>query len=162
MKKIEFRYLNTRDNYNLKFKWCSRVYEYPTVLNFLESIKTDTMMIHNTAAGYADGLSRMQFDFLDELQERFQFVRNSDREATPQHRIDVFNIVTDKDNTQYDVVLNISVIEHLPIEQQITALNNLWSIVKSNGYLVLTFDLPAVDLSMIEKMVWLCVRRKTN
>ena len=109
------------------------------------------MMIHNTAAGYADGLSRMQFDFLDELQERFQFVRNSDREATPQHRIDVFNIVTDKDNTQYDVVLNISVIEHLPIEQQITALNNLWSIVKSNGYLVLTFDLPAVDLSMIEK-----------
>jgi hypothetical protein len=151
MKILEFRYLTTADSCDLQWFWCSRVYEYPIVLNFLESIRTPEMTIHNTAAGWDVGLTALQRLFFSELNRHgFNNVRHSDMEATPKEGINKFNIFSDRDEMQYDVVLNISTIEHMPIEEQIPSLNNLLSNVKPNGYLVLTFDLPDVNLPMIE------------
>jgi hypothetical protein len=152
MKILQFRYLTTDDAHNIKWFWCSRAYEYPTILNFLKSInRTNEITIHNTAAGYDVGLTALQFIFFEELRNcGFSNVKHSDMEATPTYGIEKFNIFSDKDELQYDVVLNISTIEHMPIEHQIPSLNNLLSTVKPNGYLVLTFDLPDVNLSTIE------------
>lgn len=151
MKIIEFRYLNTHDAYNLKWKWCSRIYEYPTVLNFIDKIKFSGITIHNTSAGYGEDLGFFMKEFISELNSKYEFVTHSDRLATPEWKIKRFDLLRDKHETQYDVVLNISVIEHLPEEYRILALNNLWSIVKPTGYLILTFDLPAVNITQIEK-----------
>lgn len=150
MEIIKFRYLNTDDKCDLKYKWCSRVYEYPTVLNFIDSIKFDGIKIHNTACGYGEDLGWFMKDFILDLNSKYDSVVHSDRLPTPEWNIEKFNIITDVHDRQYDVVLNISVIEHLPQSQQIDALYNLLSIVKEGGYLVLTFDLPAVNLNMIE------------
>ena len=148
MKKIiEFRYLTTNDACDLKYKWCSRIYEYPTVLNFIEKIKFDDMTIHNTSAGCGADLGFFMKEFINDLNNKFKSVVHSDRLATPEWKIKKFDLLTDKDNLQYDVVLNISVIEHLLYGHRIQALNNLWSIVKNNGYLILTFDLPTVNIS---------------
>lgn len=150
MKVVQFRYLNTDDECNLKYKWCSRVYEYPTVLKFINSIKFDGIKIHNTSAGYGQDLGFFMKEFIQDLNSKYDSVVHSDRLATPDWNIERFDILSDIHDRQYDVVLNISVIEHLPTYQQIDALYNLWSIVKEGGFLVLTFDLPAVNLTLIE------------
>ncbi len=89
-------------------------------------------------------------EFIQDLNSKYGSVVHSDRLATPDWNIERFDLLTDIHDRLYDVVLNISVIEHLPAHQQIDALYNLWSIVKVGGYLILTFDLPAVNLSTIE------------
>jgi hypothetical protein len=141
MKILEFRYLNTDDVHDLKYQWCSRVYEYKIVLDFLSGINFSGMTVHNTASGIREWLNAMQILFKKDLDNLYN-VRHSD--------IDTFNIVSGHDENLYNVVLNISVIEHLPQQQRLMALDNLWSTVKSGGYLVLTFDLPAVNLQEIE------------
>jgi hypothetical protein len=150
MKIVQFRYLNTDDECELKYKWCSRVYEYPTVLKFIDSVKFDDIKIHNTSAGYAQDLGFFMKEFIHDLNNKYGSVVHSDRLPTADWNIEKFDLITDVHDRQYDVVLNISVIEHLPAHQQIDALYSLWSIVKIGGYLVLTFDLPAVNLSTIE------------
>jgi len=151
MKIVQFRYLNTNDECNLKYKWWSRVYEYPTILKFIDSVKFDGIKIHNTACGYGQDLGWFMKDFILDLNKAYDNVVHSDRLPTSEWNIEKFDLITDVHDRQYDVVLNISVIEHLPAYQQIDALYSLWSIVKTGGYLVLTFDLPAVNLDVIEK-----------
>lgn len=150
MKILQFRYLNTDDEFDLKYRWCSRVYEYPTVLKFIDSIYFTDMTIHNTSAGYGSDLGFFMKEFICDLNNKYKSVIHSDRLPTPDWNISKFDIINDIHDVKYDVVLNISVIEHINKNDQIKALNNLWSTVKLGGYLILTFDLPAVDLNMIE------------
>ena len=147
---LQFRYINTNDAYDLKYKWCSRIYEYPTILNFIDDVYSNDMIIHNTSAGHGQDLGFFMKEFIGDLNKIYKTVIHSDRLSTPEWNIIKFDLLADKHEVQYDIVLNISVIEHLPEEYRILALNNLWSILKPNGYLILTFDLPAINISQVE------------
>jgi len=148
MKIIEFRFINTDDLSDIKYEWCSRVYEYPILLNFLNEIKPSS--VHNTSAGYGIDLGIRQLQIIKEL-KKYNTI-HSDLHPTESMNIKQFNIVNDK-MLQHEVVINISVLEHLPKHEQILVLDNLWKNVKDGGYLFLTFDYPRVNLEIIEKWV---------
>ncbi len=87
---VMFRYLNTHDTHNEKYKWCSRAYEYPTVLDFLEYAECRT--VHNTACGHM------------EIHKLFQ--HDLDLKFECQHTdIESFNIVSSKSDKKYDADL---------------------------------------------------------
>lgn len=69
-------------------------------------------------------------------------------------RSDIKNITADHDS--YDVVFCISVLEHLDTEDIETALSEMSRIVKPDGLIVITLDVPSVDiekfLSLVEKV----------
>jgi hypothetical protein len=50
---IEFRFLTTDDNYDLKYNWWSRIYEYKYVLDMISKLGGNSQSkIHNTSWGW--------------------------------------------------------------------------------------------------------------
>jgi len=156
-KVIDFRFAETTDEHNLKYKqegaW-SRIYEYEYVSDFIKKNKfTDfsILEIHNTSWGF-EGIHVIFRDELDGLGKciHSDIVNSQFRETF------YYDITTENKEfiNKFDFVINVSTIEHLEsVEQRLLAINNLFKQVKSEGYLILTFDYPRVDLKEIETLV---------
>ena len=67
------------------------------------------------------------------------------------------DICSSKINKQFDCVVCLSLFEHLSLNQQKNALKNLMKLAGSNGYILITFDVPGYEfltnISFYEEML---------
>jgi hypothetical protein len=151
---LDFRKINLDDahdnRFNDGFAW-SRIYEYPLVLKTLEKFyPNDTnIFIHNTSWGF-EGVHVIFKNILDSL---YKNTIHSDILSSDLPKTFIYDI-TNKPNEdfieKFDVVINVSTLEEVNYNQ-INILNNLFQQVKKNGLLIITFDIPGLQINDFEK-----------
>ena len=154
MKVKQFKQLSYDHPHDAKYKaWWSRQYEYPTVLKEIARLKKDPF-IHNTCWGWQD----CHVTFKNDLEELYgvSSVVNSDAKKSSYPNTCVWDMCAPpptKWEEAFDIVLNISTLEHLPSKEQTIAFYNLMKLVKVGGHLICTFDLPGLDLFRFEDIL---------
>lgn len=142
-----------------KYIHWSRIYEWKYVLDILKKLNVGSL--HNTACGGLNIGDCLHLTFCDDIEKYVENVVHSDiwggdypgtKTKPTKENFIYYNILTPHENI-YDVVLNISTIEHLKNNEALVAFDNLYNQVKTGGHLILTFDYPDVDLNMINKKV---------
>lgn len=151
MKIIDFRYITKNDEFDDTYPHWSRKWEYPTILSIIKNLPITNPRIHNSSWGF-DVEHHQRFK--NELEKEFGIsaVTNSDilyREIPNSCIHDITKTPDDNFKKSFDIVLNISALEEIPGDH-LNYLKNLLSQVKDGGYLILTFDLPGLQLSKIE------------
>lgn len=152
MKIIEFRLLNTSDQYDEKFNdgsaW-SRVYEYPIVLNKLKELgANENSLIHNSSWGYDD----VHIRFKNELDLLYEKTIHSDIKFSNLKNTFVYNITSESPQelkNKFDFVINISTVEEVSYNH-LKILKNLYDQIRDGGHLIITFDYPGLDLELIQ------------
>jgi hypothetical protein len=136
---VEFRFLTTDDEYDIKYEWWSRMYEYKIVLNMLENLKATTAsQIHNTSWGF-DGCHLI---FKNDLDNKYPNSIHSDIKSSSIKNTMIYDItkpIISSFHNYFDFIINISTVEEVnyPADK---ILNNLLQQLKPNGYLIITFD----------------------
>jgi len=156
-KVVDFRFASKDDAYEERFvlpnMW-SRPYEYKYVYDFINGVKHKDLSvpkIHNSSWGF-EGVHVTFRDMLDEIGEcvHSDIVESKFRDTF------YYDITTENKDfeNKFDFVVNVSTIEHIPNkEDRIKAIESLFKQVKVNGYLILTFDYPRVNLDEIQKLI---------
>lgn len=151
---VDFRFADVDDNYDLKYDAWSRIYEYPYVIDFIKWNMLKNMekpKIHNSSWGF-EGVHVIFRDELDVIGECV----HSDIIHSTFRPTYFYDITTEKKEfeNKFDFVLNVSTIEHLnTTRNRLLAIENLFKQVKTQGYLILTFDYPSVNLMEIETLL---------
>lgn len=155
MKIIDFRFINSSDAFDDTYPHWSRKFEYPVILDILKKLDLPkTPKIHNSSWGF-DIEHHQKFKEQLELEYGFHHVINSDilyRGIPNTYVHDITQEPDDDFKHQFDVVLNVSALEEIPGDH-VRYLNNLLSQVRSGGYLIITFDLPGLQLDKIQEFV---------
>jgi len=157
MEILEFKYFSTNDPYDVKWEAWSRVYEYPFVIKWLQTIKLenhgeewDYPRIHNTGCWW--GAIHLQFA---EGLEKFWNLTSSDTDGRRDwglpNNYKTYDILK-QCGFQSEIVLCISTLEHL--SDQVLAIQNLLDATKDWWYLIITLDCPPIDLVKIEDFLW--------
>jgi hypothetical protein len=148
---VEFSFINIDFKYDLKWGWWSRVYEYELILQKLEQLKSNrNSLVHNTCWGYQG----CHILFKDQLESKFVSVINSDiLESQISNTIvhDLRNECPKEWENHFDFVINVSTLEEIRFPH-IKVFENLLKMVKTNGYLIVTFDVPGLHLKSFEKL----------
>lgn len=163
---LEFRKINTNDINDksfMKFKlnneiiddiWAwSRVYEYPLVLHKIKDYFGDdnSIKIHNTSWGF----QHIHVTFKEKLDLIYDNVLHSDIIESSLPKTQFYDITKQPDSSlveQFDVVINVSTVEEVD-GNHLTIIENLFSQVKQNGILIITFDLPGFQITDFESYV---------
>ena len=157
---VEFRTFTEEDSFDLKWNWWSRVYEYQFILNSLESLgATSESKIHNTCWGYHG----VHITFKDILESSYQ-VLNSDILSSSELGTEIYDVRKSPPKDwieKFDFVINVSTVEEVSASH-IKLIQNLLIQVKPGGYLILTFDLPGLQLWAIEKFFRRKIKRSTT
>lgn len=141
---VEFRFLTTDDEYDVKYEWWSRMFEYKCVLNSLDKLKANsTSLIHNTSWGFEG----CHLTFKNDLDYIYQNSIHSDIKSSSIKNTMVYDItkpISSSFHNCFDFVINISTVEEVnyPTDK---ILDNLMQQVKPNGYLIITFDYDIND-----------------
>ena len=155
MKVIEFKFFDISEKYDIEtYKdnnaW-SRPYEYLYAENKLAQLISHGERVHNSAWGF-EGI---HIDFRKKIDESYDclhsdIVKNNFNLET--YHYDLLKEDVSLEG-QFDAVINISVLEHLPHRFLGTklAIENLLKQVKPGGYLICTFDYPRVELTELEE-----------
>lgn len=146
----------------------SRIYEWKYVLDIVDNYKP--LSIHNTACGGLNENDCLHLTFCDDLERLCSDVTHSDlwggnypgTKTKPNKNNFVFYDITQPKTETYDMVLNISTIEHLYPGSIEVSLNNLWNQVKTGGHLILSFDYPDIDINLIERFFNLKIEKREN
>ena len=153
MKVLEFKYLSNKDDSDPVYFdgacW-SRPYEYHAVSEWMSSILEEGAKVHNTSWGF----DTCHIQFKNKLEETYDCL-HSDIRASKLPNTCVYDITkppVDEWVGQYDAVVNISTVEEVRFDH-VMIIQNLLSMVKEGGYLVITFDLPGLQLQRVEEMV---------
>lgn len=158
---IDFRFIDCNDLHNTRWNNWSRNYEWEYVIKRIKDLNINS--IHNTACGGMNESDCLHLTFCNELIKIVPETINSDiwgdsvqNEYTPKikpnnNNFIYYNLYNKYDN-KFDMVLCISVLEHLHGNIK-EVFMNLWEQVKEGGTLILTFDYPIVDLKLIEEIV---------
>ncbi len=139
MEIIDYRFLTTDDDANIKWGWWSRVYEYEYVLKMLKTLgANNNSLIHNSSWGFT-GCHVLFKEDLDKLYSNciHSDIRHSHLEKTMYY--DITQSIDDKYKQYFDFVINISTVEEVGYDN-VKIIQNLLEQVKINGYLILTFD----------------------
>lgn len=148
---VHFSYLDKKMEFELKWGWWSRIYEYPLVLNQLKDLGWNrNSLVHNTCWG-SQGCHIL---FKNQLESECDFVTNSDvmKSQEPNTTIlDLRHTPPDYWLNRFDFVLNVSTLEEIRFSH-IKIFENLLSMVKPGGHLIATFDLPGLDLEIFEEL----------
>lgn len=157
---VQFRLINRNDIFDLKYKYWSRIYEYPFVKDVIEQFKiNDNPNIHNTCWGFEG----VHVDFKNYLDQKYENVLHSDIKKSNLKNTFVHDITKELPsnyNDHFDFVINISTIEEINFPNDII-LNNLIKQTKNGGYIIITFDYRpdisgyiynSIDLKSIENM----------
>jgi len=151
MKLLEFRKLTTKDIYDNSYDpaW-SRTYEYPWVINVIQKYCDSSALIHNSSWGF-EGVHVI---FKDAVESHFPNTVHSDIKPSNLPDTFVYDITKSPASEhieKYDVVVNISTMEEIPADH-VNIFANLFKQVKEGGVMVVTFDLPGLQLDKFEKM----------
>jgi hypothetical protein len=161
---IEFKLFDTLSTYDMKYNdgyaW-SRVYEYPTVLDYIRKLSSfQNPHIHNSSWGF-QGIHLL---FKEQLDLFSNNCLHTDIKESLLPNTGIYDITKAPDinyNEKFDFVLNISTVEEVDFNHWII-INNLLKQVKNGGYLIITFDLPGLDINLIENKLNLKLYRPAN
>ena len=160
-KVIDFEIIDTSYRYDLKWGWWSRVYEYELVLQKLRDLKcSPKSQVHNTCWGFQG----CHILFKAELESLYPNVVNSDLlPSTITNTVvhDLKNPCPDEWVGKFDFVINVSTVEEINYPHT-QILENLLRMVKVGGFLIATFDLPGLQLEMIEKLFGRTIKLANN
>jgi SAM-dependent methyltransferase len=159
MKVLEFRKIRKDDLYDLKYNWWSRIYEYPLVIESIDKYmdnnnnnnNNNNIKIHNTSWGFEG----VHITFKNDLEKKYNEVVNSDiKESQELNTIiwDITNKPMGNHINYFDVVINVSTVEEVKSDH-VNILKNLIAQIKDGGLLIITFDLPGLDLDNVEKFL---------
>lgn len=150
-KVVDFKIIDTNYKSDLKWGWWSRVYEYELVLEKLRNLKAlPQTYIHNTCWGF-EGCHIL---FKTELESLYSNIINSDLLPSVIDNTVIYDLrkpCSDEWVGKFDFVINVSTIEEINYPHT-QILENLLRMVKVGGFLIATFDLPGLQLDMIEKL----------
>ena len=150
-KVIDFKLIDTSYGYDLKWSWWSRVYEYELVLQKLRDLKCSPQsQVHNTCWGFQG----CHILFKSELESLYSNVVNSDVLSSTIANTDIYDLrktCPDEWVDNFDFVINVSTIEEINYPHT-QIVENLLRMVKVGGFLIATFDLPGLQLEMVEKL----------
>jgi hypothetical protein len=154
---LEFSFLDVRLPYDLKYTWWSRVYEYPLVLDKLDFYGcTSNSKVHNSCWGFQG----CHITFKEELEARAGEVVNSDLKRSNLSNTTVYDVSRPARKEwlkSFDFVLNVSTVEEIRYPH-VEVIQNLLSMCKTGGKLIITFDFPGIQLPMLERLL----RRKIS
>jgi SAM-dependent methyltransferase len=149
---LDFSFLDLTLPYDLKYTWWSRIYEYPLVLNKLALYGcTSNSKIHNSCWGFQG----CHIIFKDELEALAGEVVNSDLKISdlPNTTVyDVSRLPRKEWLSSFDFVLNVSTVEEIRFPH-VEVIQNLLSMCKPGGKLIITFDFPGIQLAMLETLL---------
>lgn len=166
---IEFRLLETEDKYDMEYydekalTW-SRIYEYPLVLEYISKLNLknkNEIQVHNTSWG---GIYDVHVKFKNKLDENYLNCLHSDIVSSKLEKTTIYDITKKSPEEFYckfDFVINISTIEEVNYNNWII-LNNLLDQVKIGGHLIVTFDLPGLQVELFEKNLGVKLKRNEN
>lgn len=149
---LEFRKINTNDLYDERFDdgyaW-SRVYEYPLVLKIIDKYFSDNKIsLHNTSWGSV-GIHVVFKNVLDSLYPNTVHSDIIPSNLDKTFIYDITNSPVDYLIENFDVVINVSTVEEVN-HNHLNIISNLLKQVKKGGILVITFDLPGLQIDEIE------------
>lgn len=151
MKILDFRYFKLDDEYELWGGWWSRIYEYPYIISKINELMGDSsLLIHNTAWGFEG----VHVEFKNKLEVNHSVV-NSDINKSKYPNTVVWDITHESPHEwvdKFDFVINVSTVEEVNYNH-VSIIKNLLRQVKLGGYLIMTFDLPGLQLDEVEKFV---------
>jgi hypothetical protein len=149
---LEFSLISADSPFDLKWGWWSRVYEYDLAIEKMKKLGLkDSSKIHNTCWGYHGS----HILFKNELEKLSKNVTNSDlitSDIPNTTTYDLRNHMPSNWVEEFDFVVNISTIEEIPFSH-VRIVENLLTMVKPNGYLIATFDIPGIQLDEISKLL---------
>ena len=152
---LDFRKINLSDEYSNNFNdgmaW-SRVYEYPLVINEIKKYYPNNtyIKIHNSSWGF-QGIHITFKNYLDTI---YKNVIHSDIKYSDLEKTIVYDITKEpeeKYKNYFDVVVNISTLEEVDFDH-LKSFENLFNQIKSGGLLIITFDLPGLQLDRFENL----------
>lgn len=151
MKINQFRFLNNAEAFlNPIFRNWSRCYEWGYVLDVLSAQKD--ISVHNTSCGGCE----IHKQFSSALDATGNKIYNTDVCTTDLtstlSNFSIYNL-TEKNANLYDMVLCISTLEHMTINEQRLAFDNLLDQTKDGGRLIITLDYPDANLEQIESLL---------
>jgi len=152
MSVVEYRKIRASDRYEDSYGVWSRIYEYPLVLDKIEQYSTGSdISVHNSSWGF----ETCHIDFKNVLESRYKTVVNSDINPADVPNTEVWDITSQPpaeyiDN--FDVVLNVSTVEEVD-DDHLKIIRNLVAQIKPGGLLIMTFDLPGMQLSKLNKLL---------
>ena len=148
---VEFRFIDSSFKHDLRWEWWSRIFEYELILTKLQDLGcTNQAQIHNSCWGFQG----CHVEFKNELESRYTNVLSSDVRPSTFLNTAVYDATTPCPQIWkgvFDFVLNVSTIEEIP-HPHIEVFFNLLQMVKMNGYLIVTFDFPGIQLDMFETL----------
>ena len=153
MKILEFKYFSTEDSYDLQYNdgYCwSRVYEYKFVTDFLKNdLNIKNKKIHNSCWGWQG----VHVTFKNNLESICDNVISSDIKKSDLPNTTVYDITQDNDvfNNAFDYIINVSTLEEVQANHSDLIQKQLKHL-KENGFLIITFDLPGLQLQNVENL----------
>lgn len=150
----KFSFFSADDPYDLRFGheicW-SRIYEYPFVLAEIEALGLSDPSVHNASWGHTD----IHLVFKTWLDLRYPRAFHSDIRISTLHstaRWDITLPPSEALQRRFDVVVNVSTLEEVAADH-VQILKNHLVQVKTGGRLIVTFDVPGLDLGAVECFV---------
>lgn len=157
---IKFRKIKTSDRYEAKYTAWSRIYEYPLVLDIIEEFNTvKNPKIHNTSWGFEGP----HVIFKEDLDSKYKAL-HSDIKYSSLPNTAIWDITTSPPEEyvgEFDIVINVSTVEEVNFDH-LTIFNNLLKQVKKGGLLIITFDLPGLQLEKFEEFLGQPIERFSN
>jgi hypothetical protein len=166
MRVLEFRYINKSDPFDDRYPHWSRKWEYPTVLS---TIKKNIVRFkspptfHNTCWGFDEENHERFKNALTDLfswrsyNDRKMSVNciHSDIKPSPLEGTMVYDITkppTESLKGSFSFLINVSALEEIPGDH-VQYIKNLYDGLHFGGILILTFDLPGLQLDSVENFV---------
>lgn len=149
---LEYRKIRNTDKFDMKFGAWSRIYEYPLVIDKIREYSSSTnISIHNSSWGFES----CHVDFKNDLEIEFNEIVNSDLLPSDVPNTVVWDITKAPPadyNDKFDFVLNVSTVEEVDADH-LAIIKNLILQIKPGGILIMTFDLPGMQLKKLDKLV---------
>lgn len=149
---LEYRKIRLSDRHDKKFEAWSRIYEYPLVLDKIkEHTATTDISIHNSSWGF----NECHVNFKNDLEAEYSEVVNSDILPSDVPNTSIWDLTTappEEFIERFDFILNVSTVEEVDADH-LMIIENLIAQLKPGGFLIMTFDMPGMQLKKLNNMV---------
>jgi len=149
---LEYRKIHLRDRHDTKYGAWSRIYEYPMVLDKIREYAPGAdISIHNSSWGF----NEIHVGFKDDLEAEFREVINSDILPSDVPNTEIWDLTKAPAKeylNKFEVVLNVSTVEEVDADH-LMIIEHLISQIKPGGLLIMTFDLPGMQLKKLNGLV---------